>query len=1575
MLVVPVPALAGYGGPVLRIPLPAEHSWELNTSAGGYYTHDGADFYSVDFDDNFAEDTVGDLGEGIVDVLVSAAGRVTTVNSDGTDCTNGGTDCYVSIDHGCGYSTLYRHMATDSVQVDVDEFVVPGQVIGKLGNTGLSGGAHVHFQIEHNGDSSEDLPQLEGVEIEGIPFSTFDEGQYYLSSNVNSFENRIAADYSYINPFGWISGTVSDTLGVREGDPHLWYDDDDACDDGDGIPRDAIVQDFAGGTFDGAVLVHLDSGLSVDIWGPMWEAWAGPSDTVFEDRCGTTWFPGDSYGPRSTFGLPVTSLYYDGVRAMWRQDFQRGFMLWDEATMYQFCYPYSAPGWTASGWDSALSPAVVVAYERNGAGGVVGHAFDAGGGVYVHEWSDGVWIQNFEGGENDSGSPILVSQSTLYNPYVNAASLVRDGFWARYYTGEDPSTSGDEGPGYYGAPLGDEMDITGELRGFDPLCDDDGNGWVDLDEREACIDQCCSDGGGGATYSSMQRFEHVVFCYDPSDGETHERANDACEVLTASLTIAVVDDGDGGGGDDGGGPSLCDYSTYEEDPYADTDGDGLRDWVEVAIATDPCASDTDEDGLSDMYEVNDGYLSGCRADADCDDDGLTDGEETSLGTDPRAADSDGDGIDDGYEVDDVGTDPTMADSDGDNLVDGEELTLGTDPEDVDSDDDGLWDDEELAYGSDPWSPDTDGDGCDDGDEESRGTDSHTYDTDGDGLGDCNDPDGTDPDMDNDGLLDGSDPSPTEPWADVDGDGLEDGSEVALGTDPESADSDGDGLSDGQEVGAVGTNPLEGDSDSDGLSDAFEASDGDDGAVSLLVPSNLSTWDQFGKSLAIVDDRLIAGASSADGPDPSSGAVYVFTRNEAGWTETQRIDAPAGLSTMTSSANFGSSVAAAGDLVVVGATGADEAGEDSGAALVYRWDGVGYVEEGLLVGSATAAGHFFGRSVATDGERVFVGTESESGGGVLSSAGAAYVFGKIAGVWVEEARLQSASPAPYQAFGASVAAIAPYLYVGAPDRSNLTPGFVEVFRGSGGAWTREATLSPSTGMTPDRFGESIAVTAGLLVVGAPNAAADDGSRPGGVWIFAGTGSSWSESAILRATDPSDGAYFGLVAAASSERVLVGAIYDSEGAPDAGAAYLFDTEDFTQLRKVVSPSPAASEQMARAVAISSEIAVMGSYDSDAVLNHAGVAWSFDPMAEDGTDPLAADSDGDGLPDGVIAAEIAANWTSETLLLSGVAEGIWYDSAADVSWSTVDVSTEGGATYVCDLAGDDVDNDRAFVCNLGGIDGEFPGQTLASTVRGTINCNGSPCAWVDVEVWIEVPNSDSDGDGVADELDACPATIPLDVRDVVDDSGCAGSERDSDGDGLTDYDEEVSYGTDPDDADSDDDLVGDGLEVTDSTLVLMGANPLRKDLFVEVDWMRQTTAGGRNYSLKAAAQAQVVNTFSAMTSIRSPDGSRGVAVHFDAGLHGGGTAITYDENLAPVWVDFNTIRSTKFSVAREDVFHYVVMGHRYNSACTNNGTSRSGGEDIVVAMGCTASQVGTAAEQAAALTRQLRTAVTGW
>lgn len=201
---------------------------------------------------------------------------------------------------------------------------------------------------------------------------------------------------------------------------------------------------------------------------------------------------------------------------------------------------------------------------------------------------------------------------------------------------------------------------------------------------------------------------------------------------------------------------------------------------------------------------------------------------------------------------------------------------------------------------------------------------------------------------------------------------------------------------------------------------------------------------------------------------------------------------------------------------------------------------------------------FGWSVAIDGDTLAVGAPVEAG------AGAVYVFRRSGAQWLLENRLQHAGSA---GLGFSVALSGDRLVAGDMGASNGTSasGGAFVFERSGTSWTETAQLFASDGADGHEFGRALALDGTRLLVGAARAAPE---ARGAAYVFLWNGASWIEEARLSASDGVNVDQFGTAVALQGDTALV-------GVPDHmtanGAAYVYERSGGTwSERQKLQPS---------------------------------------------------------------------------------------------------------------------------------------------------------------------------------------------------------------------------------------------------------------------------------------------------------------------------------------------------------------------------------------------------------------------
>ena len=316
----------------------------------------------------------------------------------------------------------------------------------------------------------------------------------------------------------------------------------------------------------------------------------------------------------------------------------------------------------------------------------------------------------------------------------------------------------------------------------------------------------------------------------------------------------------------------------------------------------------------------------------------------------------------------------------------------------------------------------------------------------------------------------------------------------------------------------------------------------------LLADDGAERDLFGGAVAADGDWLVVGAPSNHAPLYRSGSAYVFQNQGGNWVQDQKLVA----SDPQPKDEFGYAVAMDGDRVIIGARYGDAPGApDSGAAYVFERGARGFKQVAKVVASDAAPIDYFGRTVALDGDLAVVGAFGNDDHG--TGTGAAYVYRASAG-WAEEQKLMAKDAANLDYFGFSVAVDDEVIGVGAPGwDGNLTDqGVVYVFRGNG-TWVQDQHVP---GVHPEgEFGYALAMDGDEMVASAVNGSGH-ALESGDAVTLVDDGNAFALTGRLVAHAGDTGDRYGHSVALRSGRVLIGADANDDAGALAGAGYAYE-----------------------------------------------------------------------------------------------------------------------------------------------------------------------------------------------------------------------------------------------------------------------------------------------------------------------------------------------------------------------------------------------------------------------------------
>jgi len=290
----------------------------------------------------------------------------------------------------------------------------------------------------------------------------------------------------------------------------------------------------------------------------------------------------------------------------------------------------------------------------------------------------------------------------------------------------------------------------------------------------------------------------------------------------------------------------------------------------------------------------------------------------------------------------------------------------------------------------------------------------------------------------------------------------------------------------------------------------------------LNAADTTTNSAFSSDLAMAapiggSTYLVAGASREDSAAADAGASYVFAHSGTTWSQQVKLTA----SDAAAQDGFGTSVAADISFVTVSSPLNDDGGSLSGSAYVFKFDGAAWSQQAKLVAADAVGGDYFGQGTGISGTLAVYGAY-----GRTASTGVGYVFSRSASTWTQQAKIAATDAAIADEFGKDVAISGNYLVVGAAGKSDgaTNHGAAYVFAYSGTTWSQQAKLIATDSAANMYFGKYVAIAGDYVVISKPSDAAA-GANSGAVYVFLRSGTTWTQQAKVVAADAAASDEFG------------------------------------------------------------------------------------------------------------------------------------------------------------------------------------------------------------------------------------------------------------------------------------------------------------------------------------------------------------------------------------------------------------------------------------------------------------------
>ena len=290
---------------------------------------------------------------------------------------------------------------------------------------------------------------------------------------------------------------------------------------------------------------------------------------------------------------------------------------------------------------------------------------------------------------------------------------------------------------------------------------------------------------------------------------------------------------------------------------------------------------------------------------------------------------------------------------------------------------------------------------------------------------------------------------------------------------------------------------------------------------------------------------------------------------------------------SSGSHFGWSISLGSNYLVVGQHG----GYGGGAAYVFIKNNGTWIQLSKIRASDTEGNNQFGERVSTDGEYILVGAPGKRVDGQMT--GASYFYKAGNGTWEEQEIIGELN----DHFGSSVAIYGDYALIGA-DRTGFTNSLAYLFHYNGTVWEEVQKIPTLSNVW---FGKSVALTGNMAVI------ADNTN------IHLYNFSDDTLAYLTSITYGTSGDEFGSSLCMSDDYIVAGSPRSDENGDDAGAVYVFHklANMWVLNAQLVPESVKAGDRFGSSVALSGDYLVVGAerdYDEVDSLENKGAAYIY-------------------------------------------------------------------------------------------------------------------------------------------------------------------------------------------------------------------------------------------------------------------------------------------------------------------------------------------------------------------------------